>query len=202
MKLLLVSDIHGDLKAARSIVKRAAKVDVVIAAGDFAVMREGLSEVINILNKIKKPTVLVAGNAESPEELRAACSSWASAHVLHGDAVEIDGVEFFGLGGAVPVTPFGDWSYDLGEKAASNLLESCPEGAVLISHSPPHGHVDADESGESRGSTAVLDIIQACRPPLVVCGHIHESAEQRSAEGDSVIINAGPKGIPYSLVIE
>jgi len=197
--LLLVSDIHRDLKAARSIVKRASKVDLVIAAGDFAVMREGLTEVIDILRAIKKPTVLVAGNAESPEELRLACSDWASAHVLHGDVVDIDGVSFYGLGGGVPVTPFGDWSYDLGEKAASNLLESCPEEGILVTHSPPQGHVDTDSSGESQGSTAILDTIQACRPRLVVCGHIHESWGERSVEGDTVIINAGPKGIKLSL---
>ena len=42
--------------------------------------------------------------------------------MLHGSAVAIAGVTFFGLGGGVPVTPFGAWSYDFTEEQAANLL--------------------------------------------------------------------------------
>ena len=62
--------------------------------------------------------------------------------VLHGDATEVHGLKIFGLGYAVPVTPFGDWSWDLPEHEAADLLESCPENAVLVSHSPPFGTAD------------------------------------------------------------
>ena len=199
MELLLVSDLHRDLDAARSIVERAAGVGVVVGAGDFAVMRRGLQEVIDVLSDIDRPTVLVAGNGESPEELRDATRGWSGAHVLHGEAIEIDGVAFFGLGGAVPVTPFGDWSYDLTESAAGALLEACPEDAVLVSHSPPRGHVDRDGSGTSHGSTALLETIRTRHPRLVVCGHIHASWEERSIDGDTPIVNAGPAGVAWSL---
>ncbi|MDX1578417.1 MAG: metallophosphoesterase family protein [Gemmatimonadota bacterium] len=199
MELLLFSDVHRDLDAARSIVERAPEVDAVVGAGDFAVQRRGLAEVIDILSAIDRPTILVAGNGESPDELRAACEGWKSAHVLHGESVEIDGVSFFGLGAAVPVTPFGDWSYDITEGEAADLLRDCPTGAVLVSHSPPLGHVDRDSSGRHHGSASVLEAVRASEPRLVVCGHIHACWGERSEEDETTIINAGPAGVAYTL---
>ncbi len=199
MRLLLFSDVHRDVEAVRALVERSADVDVVVGAGDYATMRRGLEGVVDVLRHIERPTVLVAGNGESPEELRAACRGWTAAHVLHGEAVALEGVTFFGLGGGVPVTPFGDWSYDLTEEAAADLLAGCPEGAVLVSHSPPRGHVDADSAGRSLGSAAVLDCVRRARPRLVACGHIHACWGQRSDEGGSPIVNAGPEGLLWTL---
>ena len=82
---------------------------------------------------------------------------------------------FFGLGGGVPVTPFGAWSYDLTEEEAGGLLASCPEGCVLVSHSPPKGAVDVSSRGQSLGSVAVRRCVERARPALVVCGHIHRA---------------------------
>lgn len=199
MKLLLFSDLHLDLAAARRVVSLAKDADVVVGAGDFATMRRGLSTCIDVLRVIDRPTVLVPGNNESLKELSAACGNWASAHVLHGTGVEIDGIPFFGLGGGVPVTPFGAWSYDFSEDEATRLLAACPAGAVLVSHSPPKGAVDISSSGKSIGSTAVRDAIVRTRPRLVVCGHVHASAGQRGAIGETPVVNAGPAGAAWEL---
>src|SRR5207247_10447169 len=64
--------------------------------------------------------------------------------------------EFFGIGGGIPVTPFGAWSYDFTEEQAQELLQNCPARCVLVSHSPPKGAVDR-AGGQSLGSVAVRD---------------------------------------------
>jgi len=194
MKLLLFSDVHCDLDAARRLVTRSAEVDVAVCAGDLAVMRQGLGQVVDILSGIGIPTVLVPGNGESTEELARACADWPTAHVLHGSGVEIDGTSFWGVGGAIPVTPFGDWSFDLSEEEGRALLAECPEGAVLVSHSPPWGHVD-EAGGRHLGSRAVLEAVERARPTLVACGHIHACWGRESAVGASLILNAGPRGM-------
>jgi len=194
MRLLLCSDIHCDLGAARRLVEQSAKADVVVCAGDLAVMRTGLRKTVNALAEMRAPTVLVAGNGESYEELFDACASWPSAHVLHGTGTEIEGVSFWGLGGAVPVTPFGAWSYDLTEERAAQLLADCPDGAVLVTHSPPFGHVDF-AGGKHLGSRSILDAIERTRPRLAVCGHIHGCWTEESLVGDTRVINAGPGGV-------
>jgi len=156
MKLILFSDLHRDKAAAARIVDLARNADVVVGAGDFASVRRDISNCIDVLASSRIPAVLVAGNNESHDELVAACENWKSAHVLHGTSIEIDGATFFGLGGGVPVTPFGSWSWDFSEEDAAQLLRSCPPGAALVSHSPPKGFVDEDSSGRSLGSTASL----------------------------------------------
>jgi Icc-related predicted phosphoesterase len=199
MKLLLFSDLHADAKAAARLVGLTRAVDVVVGAGDFGNVRRQLDVCLDILRAIDRPTVLVAGNSESTEELVEACHDWPSARVLHGSGGEIDGVPFFGLGGGVPVTPFGAWSYDFTEDEAAALLASCPPGAVLVSHSPPKGAVDVSSSGQSLGSVAVRDAVLSLRPRLVVCGHIHACAGQRAAIGPTTVVNAGPRGIVWDL---
>ena len=112
MKLLAFSDLHCNLKQAERLVEMSAKADVVIGAGDFASVHEGLEETIEALSAIEAPTVLVPGNNETDDALREATAGWSAATVLHGGVVTIGGVEFFGLGAGIPVTPW-EWSFDL-----------------------------------------------------------------------------------------
>ncbi len=199
MKLMLFSDLHCDLASARRFVEQSCGVDVVVGAGDFATVRRGLDTIIDVLKAIDRPTVVVPGNNETLDELAEACRSWPTAHVLHGSAVTIDGIDFYGMGAAVPVTPFGSWSYDISEEQAAELLIECPTGCVLVSHSPPNGTVDVTTDGQSLGSNAVREVIEQKRPSLVVCGHIHASAGQVAMFGETAVVNAGPSGIVWDL---
>jgi uncharacterized protein len=199
MKLLLFSDLHADADAARQLVERARTADILIGAGDFGNLRRQLPVCIDILRAIDKPAVLVAGNNESTEELIDACRDWPSAHVLHGSGITLAGATFFGLGGGVPVTPFGSWSYDFTEEQAAELLSGCPTGCVLVSHSPPHGAVDVSSRGQSLGSVAVRQTVLRQRPILVVCGHIHACAGQQAMLGTTPVVNAGPQDVEWLL---
>jgi Icc-related predicted phosphoesterase len=198
MKVLAFSDLHRDLDGARSLVERSADFDVVIGAGDFASVHEGLDETIAVLAAIETPTVLVPGNNETEDALRAAASDWEAATVLHGDAAEIDGVMFFGLGAGVPTTPW-EWSFDLSDEDAERELAACPPGAVLVVHSPPHGHCDRSSAGDHLGSHAILGAIEAKEPPLAVCGHIHEAWGERSQVGSTQVANLGPDGAEFEI---
>lgn len=193
MKLLAFSDLHRDLGQAAQLVEMSAEADVVIGAGDFASVHEGLEETIDALSAIEAPTVLVPGNNETEDALHETAAGWGAATVLHGGGATIEGTKFYGLGAGVPVTPW-DWSFDLDEEAASEMLSACPEGAVLVLHSPPQGHCDANGSGDHFGSEALLRAIEQKRPRLAVCGHIHESWGCESQIGDTPIRNLGPKG--------
>jgi Icc-related predicted phosphoesterase len=193
VRILAFSDLHRNLKRGAMLVKKAEKADVVIGAGDFASMHEGLEETIEVLAEIETPTVLVPGNNETDEALREACDGWGAATILHGGKATIDGVEFFGLGAGVPTTPW-EWSFDLDEENAAVMLTLCPPEAVLVVHSPPYGHCDANGSGDHFGSRTILRAIEEKEPRLVVCGHIHESWGQKSKVGRTPIHNLGPKG--------
>ncbi len=199
MKLLLFSDLHCDSAAARSLAERAPAYDVLIGAGDFGTMRTGLGPLIAALSAGGPPAVLVPGNAESVEELREACQDWPEAHVLHGNGVTLFGREFYGLGGGIPVTPFGDWSYDFTEEQAAEMLLACPAGCVLVTHSPPQGAVDETSRGENLGSTAIREAVERTQPSPVVCGHIHGCWGRLDYIGNSPVLNAGPQGVEWRL---
>lgn len=199
MKLLLFSDLHADIDAAQQLVRRAQEVDVVLGAGDFANFHRGLRRSIDILRAIDRPTIFVPGNHETTAELRMACRGWSAAHVLHGAAVTIGQISFFGIGGGIPTTPFGSWSFDFSEEEAAVLFDECPTGCVLVSHSPPKGVVDVSSRGLSLGSFAVRDAIRRLTPRLVVCGHIHECWEEVDYIGSTPVVNAGPRGMQWVL---
>ena len=199
MKLLLFSDLHADTGAASRLVALSKGVDVVVGAGDFGNARRDVSVCIDVLRQIQIPAVLVPGNNESYEQLLEACRSWPSATVLHGAGQEVCGLPFFGIGGGIPVTPFGDWSFDFSELDAKQLLANCPTGAVLVSHSPPKGAVDVSSSGRSLGSTSVRDTILRTGPRLVVCGHVHGSGGQTASINNTPVVNAGPSGMTWTI---
>ncbi len=188
-RILAFSDMHRSRPCAEEIVAAAGDADLVIGAGDFAVMREGLEEAMALLEPVAAKAVYVPGNAESAAELRAA----TSATVLHGEAAEIAGVRLFGLGYGVPTTPFGAWSCDLSEAEAEALLAEMTEADVLVTHSPPRGVADRTSAGVSVGSAAVRAAIERVQPKLCLCGHIHDSWGQSGTIGRTAVHNLGPR---------
>jgi uncharacterized protein len=189
VRLLAFSDLHRDVDRGRRLVELAGEAEAVLAVGDLASVHEGLEETISVLEPIRAPTLLVPGNNETEEALRAACAGWDAATVLHGEGTEIGGTSFFGLGAGVPVTPW-DWSFDLTEEEAEQKLAGCPKGGVLLVHSPPKGHVDG-----GLGSEAILRAIESAQPELAVCGHIHECWGRESTIGRTRVVNLGPDGM-------
>ncbi len=190
MKILAFSDLHHARRRAEALVDASAEADLVIGAGDFCNMREGLPEAMNLLSGIAAPMVVVPGNAESAKELEEAAH--AGTTVLHGSGFEVDGVRLFGLGYGVPPTPFGAWSCDLTETFAAEMLARCDAADILILHSPPKGVADLTSGGVSVGSTAIYEAIERIQPDLAVCGHIHDSWGKTGQIGRTKVVNLGP----------
>lgn len=193
MRVLAFSDVHCDLGAVESLVDQARSVDVVAGVGDFASVHEGLEQTVGPLREVEVPVLLVPGNNETVDALRAAVDGWDGVTVLHGQGTDVDGVAFFGLGAGVPTTPW-DWSFDLTEEEAEGMLAPMEEGAVLLSHSPPKGHVD-----KGLGSAAVMAAAERTNARAVLCGHIHEEWGNESRIGGTLVRNLGPDGFVLEL---
>ncbi|MEM9145380.1 MAG: metallophosphoesterase [Pseudomonadota bacterium] len=194
-RILAFSDLHLSQAAAAEIRAAAAEADLVIGAGDFCVGRHGLAEAMDLLWPIEDKAVYVPGNAESADELSAA----TTATVLHGEAVTCAGLRLFGLGYAVPVTPFGAWSCDLEETAAQALPAPMANADIQNSHSPPKGVADRTGSGQSVGSTAVREAIERDQPRLCLCGHVHESWGRSGLIGQTQVHNLDPRPSWHNL---
>lgn len=196
-RIFAFSDLHHSRHHAETLVSTSQAADIVIGAGDFCNMRQGLPGAISLLADIKRPFLMVPGNAESVDELRDAAHEGMT--VLHGDSIEVGNLQVFGIGYGIPKTPFGDWSCDLSEESAAEMLAGCDLADILVTHSPPKGVGDVTSRGVSVGSVAVRDAVMRIKPKLVLCGHIHDSWGQEGMIGDTRVVNLGPEGRWFDL---
>lgn len=192
MKILAFSDLHRNCEIAQAIADVSRDADVVVGAGDFATRGEGLAETFDILRQITVPVVFVAGNHDNLAEMEEAMRGWHAAHLLHGKGVVIQGIPFFGLGYEIPAGTDTPWNQRLEEAEAEALLANCPEGAVLVTHSPPFGVADLQRNGEHEGSQAILSIIERQQPRIALCGHIHNAWGTKGVIGNCPVHNLGP----------
>ena len=199
MILLAFSDLHRDLALAEKIVANCDRADVLVGAGDFGTCGEGALEVLDILKRANKPSVLVAGNHDCLSELSTYCENWTNGYLLHGNGVTLDNQEFWGLGGEIPTVSNHEWNFSLSEVEASMTSQSCPTGAVLITHTPPFGHADMQSSGLHAGSTAITNAIVSKSQRLALCGHIHNAWGMRSMVGTTEVVNLGPTANWFTL---
>ena len=193
MRLLAFSDLHTDLGQAQRLAESSAQVDVVVGVGDFASVHSGLEETIDALGAIEAPAVLVPGNNETEQALREACANRSRPRgaARRGDCGRRRSLLRPRRGRAV--TPW-DWSFDLSEEAAAEMLEACPEGCVLAVHSPPRGHVDVAAPATTWAAKRCSARSRQA-PRLALCGHVHESWGQESEIGPTRVINLGPQGM-------
>ncbi|MEP3347270.1 MAG: metallophosphoesterase [Litoreibacter sp.] len=199
MKLLAFSDLHRDINAARTIVSASADADVVVGAGDFSTRSFGLHDTLDILVHCKAPLILVHGNHDNAPELAQQCKSDANIHYLHGQSVSISGTTFFGFGGDTHPNGGVSKNHSISEAEAAQYLAPCPQGVILVTHTPPNGIADLYEDGTHGGSTAVRDAIEATTPRLTLCGHIHNSWGAEGHIGASHIRNLGPAPVWFDL---
>jgi uncharacterized protein len=189
--VMAFSDLHARSALVPDLLAAAKTADLAIGAGDFCNMRQGLGPAMAELQPMAHKAVYVCGNAESADELRAA----TAATVLHGTGITKAGVLLFGLGCAVPPTPFGSWSCDLSEAEAAGLLAAMGQVDILITHAPPKGVADVSSSGRSLGSEAIRAAIEALQPKYCLCGHVHDSWGKRGRIGVTEVVNLGPKPV-------
>ena len=198
VRIYLVTDLHGSPRAAQMILKAVERhrPDLFVAAGDLTNFGPA-SYARDLLAKVAVPTMAVPGNCDPPEV--AAVLDDLKVNV-HGRRKEFGGRVYVGVGGAT-ITPF-DTLFEMTEEEMDRILRPVMEpGAVLISHAPPHGFVDVEHSGEHVGSTALRAIVEEFRPPVVLCGHIHE-ARGVARYGPTTIVNPGPARGGYGALVD
>ena len=72
---------------------------------------------------------------------------------------------------------------------------------AMLSHHPPYD-LEADlRHGSHTGSRGLRHLLDALKPQIWLCGHIHE-ARSISRSGSTVIVNPGPLREGYYAIIE
>jgi Icc-related predicted phosphoesterase len=204
MKILALSDIHGFLpKIDRHILSMA---DCVMIAGDVCPIEnhyQWFQELWleNDFSKwaagLRKPVYLTMGNHDFVENFK------APPNLRHGTARIVDDVLLFSW------TPaYGGWAWEADEVILAIMLENIlakKVPSIWLTHAPPWGICDYIEAyrglGQTRlepgnedwpiakyhkGSLVLRKAIEAYRPRLVICGHIHKATGYEGLKGTGV----------------
>jgi len=194
MKLLCMTDLHGDHSALDRILVDAGAVDVVLFGGDITHFGtpDVAGELVRRAQRACSTVMAVAGNCDSAaidQRLMELGVSLFGRGVMHGE---------FGFYGVSAMPPWQGTMYELTEERIAAALETGrqqleePDWEIVLSHPPPRKtRLDRTNRGGHVGSQAVRSFVEQNRPALVVCGHIHES---RGTEriGPTHIVNCGP----------
>lgn len=189
-----LSDIHGrniDRLASLPGLERARGV---LLAGD--IIKKDLTDAVQAIAALKKNTNhihAVPGNCDD-QSVEAYLRELGLN--MHRTARQIaPGVTLIGLGGST-TTGFNT-AREYSEQQYQEWLEELqlPKAdqtrVILLAHNPPYDTgADRLSSGRHVGSRAVRKFIEANKPDLCLCGHLHES-KYLGYLGETQLVNAG-----------
>jgi len=197
VKLLAISDIHGNLNATSQLAYMASKIDIdaIIISGDLSPFMsiETAREILEILSEADKPIFYVPGNMDDPK-LREGVDVKRT-ECIHGKIVKFKDLEIVGIGGGLigPFkTPF-EYTEDDFRRILNEISQKIYSNKIiLVTHNPPH-NTSADKLtwGEHVGSVSIRKFIEEKQPLINICGHIHE-ARSIDRIGRTIIVNVGP----------
>ncbi|MCK5566059.1 MAG: metallophosphoesterase family protein [Planctomycetes bacterium] len=195
MEILVISDIHNRLGNISAIADDLAGADVVLIAGDitnFGSAKQA-KKIVTKISNYNSNILAVPGNCDPPS-----VEAYLSGHgmSLHCNRVELDGIKFVGLGGAIAgpgfgLAEFGDDDFSIRLNALEATLKP-DDISILVTHQPAFGtRIDDSGDGHHAGSKAVRDFIDRNHPIVAVSGHIH-NAFGTEILGSTTLINPGP----------
>ena len=158
MRLLVFSDIHGDVTALERLL--AIDADFYVAAGDLVNWGRGLDRMGELLGRRNPRVYVLPGNHESEQAIARMCERYGL-NAFHERSFEADGYHIAGLGYSNP-TPFDTpGEYSEAELAAKLAPFSGLQPLILICHCPPKD-TTLDDAGHGKhfGSSSVREFIE------------------------------------------
>jgi Icc-related predicted phosphoesterase len=208
MRLMALSDIHGATARLSELGKRMKSMDLILIAGDltdFGGAKE-LRGLLDLLGPLCVKMAAVPGN----------CDRRGARELLETEGISADG-RLLQKGGALVAgsgggmlhtgfTPYERRDEELGlslEQALADrsAVEKSNRPLIVLSHTPPRDSGADSRHGNPLGSWRYKDIMEKERPPLWVCGHIHESRSS-ALHGATLVVNPGPFSEGYFATLE
>ncbi len=196
MKILIFSDIHGDLKALQGIVSQPT--DLYICAGDLTTFGRGLERCGEVLARLGERLWVLPGNHETHDATRELCAQYGFVdfHRQVRALKSTDGATTWAGLGYSNITPFktpGEYSEEQIAEALSAF--NGVEKLYLVVHFPPYNTaLDEFAPGKHAGSPTLRAWVERAKPAYLFCGHIHETAGKSEILGATKCINVGKYG--------
>lgn len=87
----------------------------------------------------------------------------------------------------------GDWAFGYESSNAMTLWDPIPlDTDIIVTHTPPRSHCDQKSNGMFVGCDALRRALSRARPPLAICGHVHEGRGYERVRWEPALIRTGP----------
>lgn len=189
MKLLAISDLHGDADLARFAANTGSEeqVDAVLIAGDLSMMGREFTGVIAPFTELSVPIMLIGGNHDDNERVRRLAETYDAIH-LDGYGVIIDGVGFIGTRG-VTIGTSRQSEEEITEALERAARYAQAETLVSMTHGHPAGIPMGSLSSFVHPSKTIESVIRTLEPTVHLCGHLHEGAGLVERIGKTHVVN-------------
>ncbi len=193
MKILALSDVHGDKHLIKEMAEKAAKnkVDLVLLAGDFVCPDGSVEGLVGPFKAKGIEVGVLPGNHEGMAEVGFLVEKYGAKN-LHGYVFKKGDVGIFGCGyGNVGI-------HQISEKDVFNTLKRAHDNlkdvkkTIMLTHTHPEDSILG--LGMFPGSEGIRKAIEEFRPDMHLCGHVHESDGIEEVIGKTRVINVGKHG--------
>lgn len=176
MKILVISDIHGNAEALRAVMDAESDADKTIFLGDALLSGPQATEVVELLDKIN-PDIAIMGNHDEELLDPSRFAHWPEEWVALNEWIigTLDPATIERFHGYLP-----NGTYQIGGLSCYLHHGELPRGE-------PQALPDADDE-------VLLRLAEDTTPPIVLFGHTHVQFERRV--GEQRFINPGSVGQP------
>ena len=193
MKILALSDVHGDRDLIRKMAEKGfqEKVDLVILAGDIIGFDGSVEGLIGPFKDKGLEVGVMPGNHEGMAEVGFLVERYGVKN-MHGYVWKKGEVGVFGCG-------YGDVGlHQLTEEDFFKTLKKAHNSLGKVNKKVMVTHVQPSESilglGMWPGSSGVRRAIEEFKPDIHLCGHVHETEGIEEMIGGTRVVNVGKKG--------
>jgi len=193
MKILAVSDVHGDRLFMKEMAEKGAeeKVDLVLLAGDLVDHDGNVNGLVGPFKEKGLEVAIIPGNHEGLAEVGFLVEKYGIKN-LHGYVIKKGEVGIFGCGYAdVGIHQLSEKQFFETLKKAHDSLKGVKK-KVMVTHVQPSNSLLG--LGIFPGSEGVRKAIEEFKPDVHLCGHIHETHGIEEMIGSTRVINVGKTG--------
>ena len=193
MKILALSDLHGDKHLAREMAERAfqEQVDLVVLAGDLVDSENSVEGIVGPFRAKGLEVGVLPGNHEGMAEIGFLVEKYGAKN-LHGYTFKKGDVGIFGCGYSnIGIHQLNEEDVFKTLKKAHDSLEGIKK-KIMITHTHPENSIIG--LGMFPGSGGIRKAINTFNPEIHICGHVHESEGIEEKIGSTRVINVGRKG--------
>jgi len=190
VKVLATGDIHGDTSFIEELAHEADanNVDLIIIAGDIADWHGPTDNLIGPLLKENRKVCIIPGNHDTFASADFLAEMYGITN-LHGYTYKINDVALFGCGGAnIGMERLTEETiYSLLSEGHNKVKDFAKR--IMVTHVHPSGTAMEHMSPFVPASSGVRRAVEAFKPDILLCCHVHEASGIEEKIGDTKVIN-------------